>query len=141
MGGAGSTLSTTHMSLLFDLFRLAFIYLTLISISPIFLFLQLFRLFLITSLITATVHRWVRIKCGYGCGTERIDGTDMRIEDKTRSGYEDKTRSGYEDKMRSGYEDKTRMGCFFLCELSLNLFRKNVMVLDKTEFAAMFQLI
>ena len=23
---------------------------------------------------------WVRIKRGYGCGTERIDGTDMRIK-------------------------------------------------------------
>ena len=33
------------------------------------------------------------------------------------------------------------LGCFFLCELSLNLFRKHVMVLDKTEFAAMFHLI
>ena len=28
-----------------------------------------------------TVHQnWVSIKRGYGCGTERIDGMDMRIE-------------------------------------------------------------
>ena len=54
-----------------------------------------------------------------------------------RSGYEDKTRSGYKDKTRSGYEDKTRMGCFFV-RIKHNLFRKHVMLLDKTEFAAMF---
>ena len=56
----------------------------------------------------------VRIKRGHGCGTERIDGADMRIK---------------------------RGWVTFLCELSLNLFRKHVMVLDKTEFAAMFHLI
>ena len=72
----------------------------------------------------------VRIKRGYGCGTERIDGTDMRI----KRGADMRIKRGADMRIKRGW-------VVFLCELSLNLFRKHVMVLDKTEFAAMFQLI
>ena len=72
----------------------------------------------------------VRIKRGYGCGTERIDGTDMRI----KRGADMRIKRGADMRIK-------RRWVVFLCELSLNLFRKHVMVLDKAEFAAMFQLI
>ena len=72
----------------------------------------------------------VRIKRGYGCGMERIDGTDMSI----KRGADMRIKRGADMRIKRGW-------VVFLCELSLNLFRKEVMVLDKTEFAAMFQLI
>ena len=64
---------------------------------------------------------WVRIKRGYGCGTERIDGADMRIK------------RGADMRIKRGAD----LGCF-LCKLSLNPFRKHVIVLDKTEFRCDF---
>ena len=80
----------------------------------------------------------VRIKRGYGCGTERIDGTDMRI----KRGADMRIKRGADMRMKRGADMGIKRGwVVFLCELSLNLFRKHVMVLDKTEFAAMFQLI
>ncbi len=45
----------------------------------------------------------VRLKCGYGCGTERICGTE-------RNGYEDKMRNGYGDKMRNGTDMGIKCG-------------------------------
>ena len=80
----------------------------------------------------------VRIKRGYGCGTERIDGTDMRI----KRGADMRIKRGADMRIKRGADTGIKRGwVVFLCELSLNLFRKHVMVLDKTEFAAMFQLI
>ena len=62
----------------------------------------------------------MRIKRGADMGIKR--GADMRIK------------RGADMGIKRGW-------VVFLCELSLNLFRKHVMVLDKTEFADMFQLI
>ena len=79
----------------------------------------------------------VRIKRGYGCGMERIDGTDMRI----KRGADMRIKRGADMRIKRGADTGIKRGwVVFLCELSLNLFRKHVMVLDKTEFAAMFQL-
>ena len=89
---------------------------------------------------------WVRIKRGYGCGTERIDGTDMRIKRGAdmgiKRGADMRIKRGADMGIKRGADMGIKRGwVVFLCELSLNLFRKHVMVLDKTEFAAMFQLI
>ena len=65
---------------------------------------------------------WVRIKRGYGCGTERIDGTDMRIKREADMRIK-RGADMHEDKTRSGYEDKTRMGCFFV-RIKLKSFSK-----------------
>ena len=88
----------------------------------------------------------VRIKRGYGCGTERIDGTDMRIKRgadmRIKRGADMRIKRGADMRIKRGADTGIKRGwVVFLCELSLNLFRKHVMVLDKTEFAAMFQLI
>ena len=84
------------------------------------------------------MYKRVRIKRGYGCGTERIDGTDMRL---TR-GADMRIKRGADKRIKRGADMRIKRGwVVFLCELSLNLFRKHVMVLDKTEFAAMFHLI
>ena len=53
-------------------------------------------------------------------------GADMRIK------------RGADVKIKRGADMRIKRGWVVFC---LNLFRKHVMVLDKTEFAAMFQLI
>ena len=70
------------------------------------------------------------IKGGYGCGTERIEGTDMRIK------------RGADMRIKRGADmEVKREWVVFLCEIQLKSFSKHVVVLDKTEFAAMLQLI
>ena len=70
----------------------------------------------------------MRIKCGADMRIKR--GADMRI----KRGVDMRITCGADMRIK-------RRWVVFLCELSLSLFRKHVMVLDKTEFAAMFHLI
>ena len=91
-------------------------------------------------------QRGVRTKRGYGCGTERIDGADMRIkcgaDMRIKCGADMRIKRGAGMRIKRRVDMRIKRGWVaFLCELSLNLFRKHVMLLDKTEFAAMFQLI
>ena len=58
----------------------------------------------------------VRIKRGYGCGTERIDGTDMRI----KRGADMRIKRGADIRIKRGAD----LGCFFLRELKLKSFSK-----------------
>ena len=68
----------------------------------------------------------------------RIDGADMRI----KRGADMRIKRGADMRIKRGADMMIKRGwVVFLGELSLNLFRKHVMVLDKTEFATMFHLI
>ena len=49
---------------------------------------------------------WVRIKRGYGFGTERIDGTDMRI----KRGADIRIKRGADMGIKRGAD----FGCFFV---------------------------
>ena len=55
----------------------------------------------------------VRIKRGYGCGTERIDGADMRI----KRGADMRIKRGADMRIKRGW-------VVFLCELKLKSFSK-----------------
>ena len=63
----------------------------------------------------------VRIKRGYGCGTERIDGTDMRI----KRGADMRIKRGADMRIKRGADMRIKHGWVaFLCELKLKSFSK-----------------
>ena len=49
---------------------------------------------------------WVRIKRGYGCGTERIDGTDMRI----KRGADMRIKRGADMRIKRGADMRIKRG-------------------------------
>ena len=70
----------------------------------------------------------VRIKRGYGYGTERIDGTDMRIKRgadmRIKRGADMRMKRGADLRIKRGVDMRIKRGwVVFLWELSLNLFR------------------
>ena len=74
-------------------------------------------------------QRWVRIKRGYGCGTERIDGTDMRIKRgadmRIKRGADMRIKRGADMRIKRGADMRIKRGwVVFLCELKLKSFSK-----------------
>ena len=78
----------------------------------------------------------MRIKRGADMRIKR--GADMRIKRGADMGI----KRGADMGIKRGADMGIKRGwVVFLCELSLNLFRKHVMVLDETEFPAVSHLI